>query len=94
MYFIVHCVDKPGSGELRAANRAAHIDYLKSLAHRVKVGGPTLGLDGETPNGSLLIVEAQDRAAVEALAADDPYIKAGLFERVTITPWKWVVGKP
>ena len=43
--------------------------------------------------GSVLIVEFDDSAAAERFAADDPYAKAGLFETVTIRPWRKVLPK-
>lgn len=42
--------------------------------------------------GSLLIMEAESRAEVEAWAAADPYAKAGLFQSVEIRAWKRVIG--
>jgi uncharacterized protein YciI len=42
------------------------------------------------PCGSLLVVEAADRAAAEAFAAADPYAKAGLFESVVVRPFRAV----
>ena len=94
MLFVVQCLDKPDGAELRAKTRPAHLDYLKTIADKVRIAGPLLDEGGEKPIGSLLILEAQDRAAAEALAAGDPYAKAGLFRKVAIAPWKWVIGKP
>ena len=95
MIFALICKDKPGSLDVRLANRPAHLDYLASLngAERLKFAGPLLGDDGK-PIGSLLAVEAQDRQAAEALAADDPYARAGLFDSVEIHPWNWVFNAP
>lgn len=90
MLFAITCLDKPGSLELRLANRAAHLDYARRNAHRMVVGGPLLGEDGESMVGSLLVIDLPDRAAAEALMAEDPYTKAGLFESVTIRPYKKV----
>jgi uncharacterized protein YciI len=42
------------------------------------------------PCGSMLVVEAADRAEAEAFAAADPYAKAGLFESVVIRPFRAV----
>ena len=42
---------------------------------------------GETC-GSLLIVEAADRAEAERITANDPYAKAGLFESTTIRSYR------
>ena len=59
----------------------------------LKFAGPFLDDDGK-PNGSLVVIEAADKAAAAAIAADDPYAKAGLFETVEIRPWNWVFNKP
>jgi len=91
MHFIISCVDKPGHGSVRTANRTAHLDYLNRHKDRILAAGPTLTEDGAGMTGSMLILEFADRAAVEAFAAGDPYAKAGLFESVTIRPWKKVI---
>ncbi|TIU11566.1 MAG: hypothetical protein E5W44_10355, partial [Mesorhizobium sp.] len=55
--------------------------------------GPFLDAAGK-PDGSLVMIEAPDMAGAQALAAADPYAKAGLFESVEIRPWNWVFQKP
>jgi uncharacterized protein len=86
--FIIHCIDKPDSAAIRAANRADHLALLESLGDRVFCAGPTLTDDGTGMTGSLLIIDFEDRAAAERFCAEDPYAKAGLFEQVTIRPWR------
>lgn len=96
-YFAIFGTDKPGALELRTATRPAHREYLRNPgAHRVKLhhGGPTMTDDGERMNGTLLVVEAESLEAVRAFAADDPYARAGIFERVEIRPWAWTTGAP
>ena len=44
--------------------------------------------------GSLLILEADDRASAEAFVAKDPYTLAGLFARADISRWNWTMGAP
>lgn len=90
MHFIIHCTDKPDSAHIRANNRPAHVDFLKSHRGNLYAAGPILDDDGEGMNGSLLIVDFPDRAAVETFAAADPYAQAGLFDSVVIKPWKLV----
>lgn len=94
MLFAISCTDKPDSLDLRLENRPAHIEFLKTNGGAIRVAGPYTGEDGEGMTGSLLIVEAADLAAAQALAAGDPYAQAGLFEHVDIRPWKWVIGNP
>ncbi|SFO36278.1 hypothetical protein SAMN04488056_10517 [Cohaesibacter marisflavi] len=93
MYFIVNCTDKKGALNIRKANRDAHLEFAHANADTIKVGGPVLSDEGEMI-GSCLICEVEDKAALDAFLAQDPYAKAGLFESVTSQPWKWVLGKP
>lgn len=88
MIFSIHCVDKTDAVGVRAATRPAHVEYLTSLGKTLILGGPFLDDDGTTPTGSFLLVEAADKAAAEALAAGDPYAKAGLFASTTIKPFR------
>jgi uncharacterized protein YciI len=48
--------------------------------------------EDEEPIGSMLIIEAADQAAAEAFAADDPFSREGVFERVEIRPWRAALG--
>ncbi len=89
MLFAITCTDKPGALALRMETRPAHLAYLQSQVASLVLGGPLLDPEGK-PCGSLLVVEAPDRAAAEALAAGDPYAKAGLFEAVVIRPYRAV----
>ncbi len=89
--YTVTARDKPDGFDLRAATRAAHLDWLAGSAIPVKLGGPWMDAEGRSV-GSLLIVDAADLAAARAWAAEDPYDKAGLFADVTVEPWRLVVG--
>jgi uncharacterized protein YciI len=93
MLFFVHCVDKPGHGQVRTDTRPAHLAYIEGFADRLFAGGALLADDAATPLGSLIIIDLPDRAAVEAFTANDPYNKAGLFASVTIQPWRKVFPK-
>lgn len=94
MHFVAICIDKPGSEELRLANRVAHLDFLRLNSEQIKVCGPFISEDGASMNGSLLIVEADNKKAVETLLARDPYREANLFQSIEIRPWRWVIGAP
>ncbi len=93
MLFALTCTDKPNSLDLRLATRPEHVKYLESLGSALKAAGPFTTDDG-SPNGSLVIIEAADRAAAEAIAANDPYARAGLFASVEIRAWKWALKNP
>ena len=89
MLFAIVCADRPGNLDLRQATRPIHLDYLKSHAHHLIQAGPVLDAAGQ-PCGSLLIIDAADRAEAETFAAGDPYAKAGLFESTVIRPYRMV----
>jgi uncharacterized protein YciI len=85
MLFLVHCTDRPDGAPVRAANYDAHRAWLRASPVDVKLSGPMVSDDGERRLGSVFVVDVPDRAAAEAFAAADPFAKAGLFERVTVT---------
>lgn len=88
--FVLTATDKPNALELRVATRSAHVDYVRGSG-LVKIGGPLLDAAGEM-TGSMLLIEADDLAAAEAFVANDPYVKAGLFERSELRPFKLTLG--
>jgi uncharacterized protein YciI len=94
MHYIVSCTDKPGHMAVRQANRAAHLEYVAANPSTILIGGPYLSEDGSKMIGSMLIAEAPDVDSLKTVLAEDPYARANLFESVTITPWKWVIGAP
>lgn len=97
MFFVVLATDAPGAAEKRSEIGPVHRAHLRNPCnHRVKVhlGGPTLTTQGSHTNGTLLIVEADDIAAVSEFVADDPYSQAGVFKSVEIRPWAWTLGAP
>jgi uncharacterized protein YciI len=89
--FVITCVDRPGGLVRRMATREAHFAYARSLPGVVRLGGPFLSETGEMI-GSLMIIEAPDLAAAMRFNADDPYTRAGLFERVDVRPWRVTFG--
>lgn len=90
MRFAIYNRDKPGGLEIRKTTREEHLAYLRAAGDKLVLAGPILAEDGDTPAGSLLIVEADSLADAQAFAANDPYAKAGLFESSTVTAWRQV----
>jgi uncharacterized protein YciI len=89
--FCLSCIDKPASLELRMANREAHLAYIRAAGDAIRLGGPYLDEAGGMA-GSMILLEAPDLAAARAFSADDPYARAGLFERVEIREYRAAVG--
>ena len=88
MPYVVQTKDKPGSSKIRADNRAVHIEYLTSQQHLLLAAGALIEDDGTGGNGGVLIVDTDDRKEAERFINNDPFTKAGLFEKVTITRWR------
>ncbi|WP_288925782.1 YciI family protein [uncultured Maritimibacter sp.] len=88
--FAVICTDKPGSLDIRKANRDAHLGYIEDTGV-VVMAGPFLDDNGDM-SGSLVILSVTSREAALDWAKGDPYAKADLFADVRIEEWKKVVG--
>jgi uncharacterized protein YciI len=52
---------------------------------KIVMSGPLTADDGQTMIGSLFVIEAADRAAVERFNAADPFHAAEIWEKVSIT---------
>jgi uncharacterized protein YciI len=91
MHYVLYCLDKSGHSQIRADNRNAHLDYLKTFGSAIFAAGPLLDDAGTGMIGSLLVMDLPDRAAVDRFVAGDPYGKAGLFASVRVSPWRKVI---
>jgi uncharacterized protein len=91
-HFLLHCLDHPGALDRRMAVRPQHLDYVKAQGSVVKLAGPLLD-DAGAIIGSAFVLEADDRATVEAFAAADPYAAADVFATVRIDPFKPLIGE-
>ena len=88
MPYVVLTVAMPDCAELRARVRPDHVKYLDSIQGKLLAAGALLGDDGSDGHGSLFIYDTDDRKEAEALIADDPFSKAGLFQKTTVTRWR------
>lgn len=93
MHFALICNDKPGALPIRQETRPAHLAFLNGLGEKLAFAGPFTD-DAGHPNGSLVVIVADDLAGAEEIAAQDPYAQAGLFEKVEIRPWVWALKNP
>ena len=98
MWYAVISEDVENSLALRAKNREAHLSRLKALSSegRLLLAGPHPAIDASDPGsagftGSLVIAEFADLAAAKTWADDDPYIAAGVYQSVTVKPFRRVL---
>ena len=98
MYYAILCEDVPQSLPLRQQARPAHLERIQDLVDqgRLLVAGPHPALDTPEPGeagftGSLIIAEFDSLEAATAWADSDPYVEVGVFQRVTVKPYKVVL---
>jgi uncharacterized protein len=87
MLFVVHALDKKGILPTRAKHyrdHRIHLDKSEDYAVDVVTAGTLVADDGETPVGSIFVIDAANRAAVDAFTRSDPYHLNGVWERVSI----------
>ena len=91
MHFVLYCLDKKTAAQVRLDNRPAHVKFLQSWGAAISLAGPLLADDGDGMIGSMIVLEVDNRADADRFVDEDPYGKAGLFESVTVHPYKQVI---
>jgi uncharacterized protein YciI len=98
MFYIIYAEDITNSLEKRLSVRELHLARLSDLQSegRLLVAGPCPAIDNNDPGeagftGSLIIAEFDDLAQAQIWADNDPYIAAGVYEKVTVKPYKKVL---
>ena len=85
MLWAIMRVAGPDFAAKRERGLTAHLDYLHGQKGILVLSGATLTDDGTDVTGSLLIVSVGSRAEARAFVDADPFQKAGMFTKVTIT---------
>ena len=93
MEFFCYHRDRPGSVALRDALLEEHWSYMDRYAPEMIARGPTLAGDGETPTGSVHIVDLPDPAAARAFVFDEPNFQAGVYRDVLLRRWRNALGR-
>ena len=97
MLYAIVGEDRADSLAARLAARPAHLERLKALQEdgRLILAGPCPTIDAPDPgpagfSGSLIVAEFPSLEAAKAWADADPYVAAGVYEKVTVKPFKKV----
>ena len=98
MWYAIISEDVEDSLELRKSARPAHLERVKSLVDegRLLVAGPHPAVDCTEPGsagftGSLIIADFESLQDAQAWAGEDPYVKAGVYAKVVVKPFKQVL---
>jgi len=98
MLYAFVCQDIAGTLDKRLAARPGHVKRLEQLSEegRLILAGPHPAIDCEDPGpagftGSLVVAEFDSLEEAQKWAKSDPYVAAGVYERVTVKPFKRVL---
>ena len=98
MLFVLEGVDAPNSLPKRKLARPAHLARVQALldANRLMIAGPMPAIAAEDPgdagfSGSLIIAEFASQQEAEHWLSNDPYTIDGIFERITVRPFRKVL---
>jgi hypothetical protein len=91
MMFALVATDQPNCVARRKALRPEHLKHLEALGDRLVLAGPFLDDAGESV-GSIVIIEADDLAQAREMLGRDPFVRDGLFDTISIKPWKVTIN--
>ena len=98
MFYVIIGEDRPGTLEQRMAARPAHVERLLALQQegRLLMAGPCPAIDSPDPGsagftGSVIVAEFASLDDARNWADADPYITAGVYEKVTVKPFTKVL---
>lgn len=98
MWYAIEGRDGVGALERRQAARGAHLARLEALRDegRLLVAGPCPAVDAADPgpagfSGSIVIARFDSLDDARAWADADPYVAAGVYERVEVRPFRKVL---
>ena len=97
MFYAIMATDKADSLSARLAARPDHLARLQTLQNegRLLLAGPHPAVDAADPgsagfSGSLVVAEFASLEQAQAWADADPYVAAGVYQQVTVKPFKRV----
>jgi uncharacterized protein len=93
MEFLCYHRDRLGSMEFRDELLEQHWAYMDTFAKTMIARGPIIADDGDTPTGSVHILDLPDSVSARAFAFDEPYYQAGLYRDVLLRRWRNTLGR-
>jgi len=100
MWYVIYSTDVEDSLALRRSVRAEHLARLQVLLEqgRLLLAGPRPVIDSEDPGpagfqGSLVVARFDSLLDAQAWAKGDPYMAAGVYREVEVTPFKRIMPR-
>ena len=100
MWYVIYSKDREGSLPARKQARAAHLARVEALLEegRLLLAGPRPAIDSPDPgpagfDGSLIVASFDSLEEAREWADTDPYVEAGVYQSVEVTPFIRVLPK-
>ena len=90
MQFIIKALDGEGMLEKRMEVRPAHLEGMKKMNSHIILAGGILDEEGKM-KGSLLVVEFSSREEVDEYLANEPYVKANVWQTIEVEQMNVVI---
>ena len=94
MWYVIYSKDRDNALEARLNARPDHLERVNALVDqgRILLAGPRPAIDSPDPGpagmeGSLIVAEFDSLEEARAWAESDPYVLAGVYESVEVSPF-------
>ena len=83
MQFLVKAYDGPGMLDKRMEVRPRHLEGMKALGKQIICAGGLLDDEGRM-KGSALVMEFENRVALDSYLASEPYVVEGVWQKIDV----------
>lgn len=94
MWYIIYSKDRENALEARLKARPDHLERVNAMVNqgRILLAGPRPAIDSPDPGpagfeGSLIVAEFDSLKEARIWADSDPYVLAGVYESVEVSPF-------
>ena len=94
MWYVIYSKDRENALEARLQARPDHLERVNAMLDegRILLAGPRPAIDSPDPGpagfeGSLIVAEFDSLEAARSWAESDPYVLAGVYESVEVSPF-------
>ena len=90
MQFVIKAYDGPGMLEKRMEVRPRHLEGMNKMSRHIICAGGMLD-EEEKMKGSVLVLEFDSRAELDAYLAQEPYVLEHVWDRIEVDPMNVVI---
>ena len=91
MQFLIKAYDGPNMLEKRMEVRPRHLEGMSRLSEHIICAGGLLDEEGKM-KGSVLIMDFDSRAELDAYLAAEPYVLENVWQKIEVEPMNVVIA--